>query len=276
MVGAVSAAEVQRFPEPDESEGTGAPSAEPRPLKPSLATTLWSAWGWFTFGLACLIAFPLMVVTWAVTAPFDKGRYWVGYIFRKVCVFQQVLLPRWKFTVSGTMPANPRNPYIAVCNHESFADILLISHLPWEMKWLSKEGLFRIPVAGQMMSMAGDIKVVRGDKDSAKKAMAECAVWLDRDVSVMVFPEGTRVVKGELGPFKDGAFRLAVETGTPILPMVLWGTKDAMLKKDWRFGHAHAEVRVLEPVPVDGLTLDDVEDLKTRVRDLMVRELANR
>ena len=58
--------------------------------------------------------------------------------------------------------------------------------------------------------------------------------------------------------------------------MVLWGTKDAMLKKDWRFGHAHAEVRVLEPVPVDGLTLDDVEDLKTRVRDLMVRELANR
>jgi len=250
--------------------------AAPQPLKPSLGTTLWSAWGWFTFGLACIVAFPLMLVTWAVTAPFDKGRYWVGYIFRKVCVFQQVLLPRWKFTVSGTMPANPRNPYVAVCNHESFADILLISHLPWEMKWLSKEGLFRVPIAGQMMSMAGDIKVVRGDKDSAKKAMAECAVWLGRRVSVMVFPEGTRVVKGELGPFKDGAFRLAIETGTPVLPMVLWGTKDAMLKKDWRFGHADAEVRVLEPVPVDGLTLDDVEALKMQVRDLMVRELANR
>ena len=76
--------------------------------------------------------------------------------------------------------------------------------------------------------------------------------------------------------FKDGAFRLAIETGTPVLPMVLWGTKDAMLKKDWRFGHADAEVRVLEPVPVDGLTLDDVEALKMQVRDLMVRELANR
>jgi hypothetical protein len=126
MVEPVSAAEVQRFPEPDESEGPGTSSPAPRPLKASLSTTLWSAWGWFTFGLACLIAFPLMLLTWAVTAPFDKGRYWVGYIFRKVCVFQQVLLPRWKFTVSGTMPANPRNPYIAVCNHESFADILLI------------------------------------------------------------------------------------------------------------------------------------------------------
>ncbi|MFM7069072.1 MAG: lysophospholipid acyltransferase family protein, partial [Actinomycetes bacterium] len=170
----------------------------------------------------------------------------------------------------------PRRPYIAVCNHESFADILLISHLPWEMKWLSKESMFRIPIAGQMMRMAGDIEVLRGDKDSAKKAMADCAVWLDRKVTVMVFPEGTRVVKGELGPFKDGAFRLAIEKQVPILPMVLWGTKEAMLKKDWRFGHAHAELRVLDPVPVDGLTIDDVEGLKQRVRDVMVAELARR
>ena len=52
---------------------------------------------------------------------------------------------------------DPRRPYVAVSNHESFADIFLISHLPWEMKWLSKEAIFRIPVMGWMMRMAGDI-----------------------------------------------------------------------------------------------------------------------
>ena len=53
------------------------------------------------------------------------------------------------------MPADPRRPYVVVSNHESFADILLISHLPWEMKWLSKAELFRVPVLGWMMQLAG-------------------------------------------------------------------------------------------------------------------------
>jgi 1-acyl-sn-glycerol-3-phosphate acyltransferase len=56
---------------------------------------------------------------------------------------------------------DPRRPYVAVSNHESYADIFLISHLPWEMKWLSKEAIFRIPVMGWMMRMAGDIEVRR-------------------------------------------------------------------------------------------------------------------
>ena len=56
------------------------------------------------------------------------------------------------------MPPDPRRPYVVVANHESFVDILLISHLPWEMKWLSKAEFFKFPLVGWLMRMAGDIR----------------------------------------------------------------------------------------------------------------------
>ena len=161
-------------------------------------------------------------------------------MYRKMPVLHQKLTPMWNFHVRGELPANPRNPYVVVANHESFVDILLISHLPFEMKWLSKQEMFKIPIAGWLMYVAGDIKLDRGDRDSAKKAMDRCVWYLKHRVSVMVFPEGTRAVDGELGKFKDGAFRLAIEAQVPILPLAVHGTKEALRKHDWRFGRANA------------------------------------
>jgi 1-acyl-sn-glycerol-3-phosphate acyltransferase len=91
-------------------------------------------------------------------------------------------------------------------------------------------------------------------------------------VSVMVFPEGTRSTTADMRPFKDGAFRLAIEAQVPVLPLVVHGTRRALRKHDWRFGHADAEVRVLEPVPTEGLTVDDVGALRDRVRALILSE----
>jgi 1-acyl-sn-glycerol-3-phosphate acyltransferase len=87
----------------------------------------------------------------------------------------------------------------------------------------------------------------------------------------MIFPEGTRSRTAELLPFKDGAFRLAIEAGVPILPLAVSGTRTALPKHDWRFGRSVAEVQVLEPVETAGLTLADVPALKARVRDMIVR-----
>ena len=80
----------------------------------------------------------------------------------------------------------------------------------------------------------------------------------------MIFPEGTRSPTTELLPFKDGAFRLAVETGVPILPVAIHGTRDAMAKRDWRINPATAVVEVLAPEPSVGV---DQKELKRRVRD---------
>jgi len=230
-----------------------------------------SLWAWLVLVLCILIWFPVMLILLLVTGPFDRGRYIVGYVFRRIGPVTATLNPLWQFRYSGTMPQNPRRPYVVVSNHESFADILLISYLPWEMKWLSKAELFRIPIMGWMMWLAGDIPVKRGFGPSAVEAMERCRTALRQRVSVMIFPEGTRSRTAELLPFKDGAFRLAVEAGVPILPLALSGTGTALPKHGWRFGRSAAHLRVLEPVDTAGLTLADVPALKARIRDLIVR-----
>jgi 1-acyl-sn-glycerol-3-phosphate acyltransferase len=243
-------------------------------LGSSVVRSIVSVWSWFVLGVVIIVWLPLVGLTWLVTAPFDKGRYAAGYLFRKLTVVHQVLNPLWRFRTTGTMITDPRRPYVVVANHQSFVDILLISHLPWEMKWLSKEDFFKYPVVGWLMRMAGDIRLVRGERDSVIAAMAACRDRLEKKVSVMIFPEGTRSHDGELKAFKDGAFRLAIEAGVPILPLAVNGAYTALHKGDWRFDVTNAEVRVLEPIPTEGLTLDDLPHLRERARGAISAALA--
>jgi 1-acyl-sn-glycerol-3-phosphate acyltransferase len=222
---------------------------------------------WAAMGLVALLWLPLLGVIFAITAPFDPGRYTAGRWFRRAAVAVVALVPFWDFRTSGVVIDDPRRPYVAVANHESFADIFLLSHLPWEMKWLSKEAIFRIPVMGWMMRMAGDIVVRRHDRTSRADAVAAIKDRLAKGVSVMILPEGTRSKDGDLLPFRDGAFRIAVDLGLPILPIAVAGTRQAMAKHSMVFGRARAEARVLEPVETRGLTPDDVPALRDRVRE---------
>jgi 1-acyl-sn-glycerol-3-phosphate acyltransferase len=154
-----------------------------------------------------------------------------------------------------------------VANHESYADVFLISCFPWEMKWLSKDTMFKIPCMGWMMQMAGDIRLVRGNRDSTLDAIAQCRDRLAKRVSVMIFPEGTRSKTDEMLPFKDGAFRLAIESGAPILPIAVAGTRNAMAKGTFRFLRARALAQVLEPITTAGMTLEDIPRLKAMARE---------
>lgn len=227
-----------------------------------------NAWVWTATVLIVLLGFPVMTVIFCLTAPFDPGRYVAGRFFRLMGVTSVKLNPLWHFRAEGEL-ADPRHPYVAVSNHISYADIFLISHLPWEMKWLAKDTIFRIPVMGWIMRMAGDIPLVRGNRDSTLAALAGCRDRLTKRVSVMIFPEGTRSKTGALQQFKDGAFRLAIEAGVPILPIAVAGTRDAMEKGTFRFRRATAVCRVLEPVDTKGLTVDDLPQLKERVRTII-------
>ena len=216
---------------------------------------------------ACLVLWlPLLALARLFTSPFDPGRYWTGLLFRKIAVVMVTLNPLWRFRISGAFPENPRRPYVVVSNHESFVDILLISHLPWEMKWLSKVEMLRIPVVGWDMRLAGDVPVERGTARSAVKALKRCREILAQRVSVIIFPEGTRSTTADLLPFKDGAFRLALEAGVPILPLAVSGTATALPKHGWKFARSRAEVRVLEPIETAGMTLADLDPLRELAR----------
>lgn len=235
----------------------------------TVTRTVLSIWGWFVLALFVLVFTPMVAIVRVVTWPFDRGAYAAGYLFRKVVVGPTSLNPLWKFTTSGDLPDDMRRPYVVVANHESFVDILLISHLPTEMKWMSKLEIIKIPFLGWMMRMVRDIPLDRNDKTSGADALEQCADRLATNVSVMIFPEGRRSTTGELNKFKPGAFKLAIETGHPILPMAVYGTRDCLRSKDWRMGRATAEVRVLEPIDTAGLSRDDLPELRDRVRDLI-------
>jgi len=234
-----------------------------------VAGRILSAVLWLVLGIYVILWLPVLTVIFLLTAPFDPGRYTVGLWFRRIGRFAVALIPLWHFRTSGVRITDPRRPYVVVSNHESYADIFLISHLPWEMKWLSKDGIFKIPVMGWMMRMAGDIEVQRGSAASRLQSLAGIRDRLDKKVSVMIMPEGTRSRTGELLPFRDGAFRVAIEKQLPVLPIAVAGTRDCMAPGTFRFQRARAEARVMPPIETAGMSLADVEELKNRVRDLI-------
>ena len=225
-----------------------------------------NAWVWLAWSVIILLWTPFVTVVYLLTAWWDRRRWWVSRAFR-LCAWAAVAVnPLWSVEFRGSLPPERGRPHVVVSNHVSLADVALIGSIPWEMKWISKRANFWIPFLGLMMWMAGDVYVRRDDRDSRSRAYDRLKEWVQRGSSVIVFPEGTRSRTGELLPFRNGPFRLAIETGAPVLPMAVQGTREAIEKGSLAFGTAHARVAILDPIPVDDLTLADVEELRDEVR----------
>ncbi len=184
------------------------------------------------------------------------------------------LTPLWQFEIEGERPADiDHRPYVVVANHESLADPFLLSWLPWDMRWVAKAELFRQPLTGLAMRFSGDIPIQRGEGESVRSMMDECARALAGGISVMMFPEGTRSSGGDLLAFRDGAFRLALAAGVPVLPVALAGTRQMRPKHSRWFGKAHACAKILAPISTDGMTSDDTALLRGRARDAIAAAL---
>lgn len=235
------------------------------------ARALVSAAVWPLWAIIVLTWTPLVTLVWLLTAWWDRRRRWVGRVFRLAAAAALWVTPLWSARYLGRLPDDRDRPYVVVCNHVSLADVVVLGALPWEMKWVSKVANFRIPLLGQMMRMAGDVRVKRDNRRSRAEAYESLKAWIERGTPVIIFPEGTRSKSGEMLPFRNGAFRLAVETGTPVLPLAVHGTREAIQKGSLVFGRAEARVAIGDPVPVEGLGMDDVEELRDRVREI-VRE----
>jgi 1-acyl-sn-glycerol-3-phosphate acyltransferase len=209
---------------------------------------------------------PLVLLFRAFTFPLDRNRLRVGRLFHSSAVIAGTINPFWSFRLSGADSVDARKPHVFVANHGSFTDVFLIVRLPWEMKWLSKEAIFRIPFLGWQMRAAGDVPVLRGDRDSSRRAMERMRRILESGVSVILFPEGTRSALGSLGEFRAGAFRLAIDAGADVVPLAISGAAQSLPKRSAVFRPATPTLAVLPAVSTVGWISDDAPRLAARVR----------
>ena len=230
-----------------------------------------AALGYAVSILLIALALPVQALLLAVSAPFDRNRAVAGRFLRLVAVLITRTFPPWRLRIEGAWPAN--GPFVVVANHQSVLDILMLSGLPREMKWMAKESLFKVPWVGWMFRMSGDIPVRRGDPESGGQALARAKAYLQHGMNVMIFPEGTRSTKGTMLPFKSGAFRLAIEAGVPVLPVAVSGTAHGMPKGGPWVRPCRATARILEPVPVAGLKPEDAPKLRDVVRGRIAETL---
>jgi len=230
---------------------------------------------WASCVLLVILWTPLIAFYRLATFRSDPDRYKVGRLFHQIAVVAVRLNPFWDFRVIDEVHPDPRRPYVFVANHQSNADPFLVAMVPWEMKWLSKKSIFDIPLLGWMMRVAGDVEIERGNKESARRAMKQLRERLDRKLSVLLFPQGTRSPDRTVGEFREGAFRLAIEAAVDVVPLAVAGTAESLPKGSIAFCKTSATVTVLPPISTRGLTVEDAPDLAKRVRAEIARAIGS-
>ncbi len=167
-------------------------------------------------------------------------------------------------------------PCVIVANHQSLLDMLLLLTLPVNARWFLRPWAMKLPALGEMNRMSRHIAADDGpglNKDGTEVARPKgydaALEYLKQGVSVLIMPEGGRSRRGEIRPFRGTAFRLAIEAGVPLVPVVLDGT-GACLKRHSPVWHdPDLKLQVLEPVATKGMQAADADALKQRVHGTM-------
>ena len=179
---------------------------------------------------------------------------------------------RAKVTVKGTEKLDPDRSYIYMPNHQSNADIpLLLGRLPVQFRWLAKAELFRIPLFGRAMRGVGYISIDRSNRKSAFESLARAALTIRNGTSVLIFPEGTRSRDGRILPFKKGGFVLAVDSGVPIVPVIIRGTREIIPKGRLLIRPAPVVMEILDPVETADYTRKTKDGLLEQIRSILIR-----
>jgi len=173
------------------------------------------------------------------------------WAMRRWCVSSvRGLRIRVEFSGEENVPAG--KAFVYCSNHQSMIDILVLgSVLPGDYKWAAKRSLMSIPFLGWHLRLSGHVPVDRGaGVRAAQEAIERFIAVLRRGKPLLIFPEGTRTIDGELRDFKLGAFRAAVRAGVPVVPVALDGTFRIMGKGDVHADDGLDVVRVRIGAPI--------------------------
>jgi len=219
------------------------------------------------WGLSTLIVGPPGLLFGLITGnvvPLYRAATWLAQL--------GVRLAGVKIEVRGLEHLQPGHNYIFMSNHVSNLDPpVLIPVVPGRCSVLVKKELFRIPILGTGMKVADLVPVDRGDREAAIESVNAAVKVLRQGLHMVVYPEGTRSEDGHLLPFKKGPFHLAMESGTPVVPVTLLGTIECWPKT--RFALRPGTATVIFHSPVDPHAYADRDLLMQTVRDAIASAL---
>jgi 1-acyl-sn-glycerol-3-phosphate acyltransferase len=176
-----------------------------------------------------------------------------------------------KVTVKGLSNLNANGSYIYMPNHMSNFDIpVLQAYLPVHFRWIAKAELFRIPIFGYAMQRAGYISINRFDRKSAIESLKKASEIIKNGVSVIIFPEGTRSWENKIHSFKKGGFVLAIDSGVPIIPVIIHGTWTIMQKKQILVKPGNVVLEIKKPINTLDYTRKTKENLMEKVRNIIL------
>lgn len=224
---------------------------------------IWKIWFVLCFVIPFLILFPIFyfaLKTKRFSLVFKLKRFWARII--SICSF---LYPSISYQ---TKKYNLPKPCIIVSNHTSYLDIVFCPfYIDHTAVFMGKHELLKIPLFKYFFIYL-DIPVNRKSITNAHKAFIDAGKKLDEELSLVIYPEGTISENGKLRPFKNGAFKLAIEKQVPIVPVVNLNNwqflqNGGFFKSNGRPGIP--KIYVGDPIFTKGMTEKDVDGLKEKV-----------
>jgi 1-acyl-sn-glycerol-3-phosphate acyltransferase len=179
-----------------------------------------------------------------------------------------------RVTVIGRENVRKDQSYIVVSNHQSMFDIfVLFGWLGIDLKWVIKQELRKYPVFGYAVEAGGNIVIDRSNAEQAYASLENARDKIAGGTSIIILPEGTRSLTGQLGEFKKGAFWLARHLDLPVLPVTICNTRYILPPKTLDLFPGRATMRIHQPVDIHAYDEDSFDELIGDVRNIIQKGL---
>ncbi|MFC1725424.1 lysophospholipid acyltransferase family protein [candidate division KSB1 bacterium] len=213
--------------------------------------------------LACLTVYAVYLIDFNNNLFIHVEKIWAKVLLK---------IGRIKVEVEGTENIKKNKSYIFVANHMSAFDIpVSMAYIPVSIKMIAKKELARIPFFGWAIFLIGSIFIDRQNREKAVKSLDKALDRIKRrNISIMIYPEGTRSPDGEIKIFKKGAFVIAINSGLPVVPVTIYGSRDILPKNSLRIRKGNIKMIIHEPVSSENKTISDRGDFSRQVRDVIV------
>ena len=227
--------------------------------------------------LRLIFFIPVLVISTTVSALMAL----IGGIFNHYSKYATAVFRTWarslvwaagiKLEVTGLENVEPDESYILIANHQSHMDIPVLTWgLPIPQRIIAKKELFKIPFLGWGMKAVGMLSIDRSNRKQSFETLKEAEEIIKTyRLSILAFPEGTRSDDGNIHPFKKGPFVLAINTGLPLLPVSVSGTRKIIPKGKISLRAGRVKVHIHPPVATKNFNLGDRNKLVEKVQSII-------